>query len=243
MAITALTVFLTFLVGVVSYSIARSTIERYKLADGGLSHEDFLEDTVEENGHLLKSMASGLAMVLFAMLTFNLVSPIGWNDYYSLLIDAAILTFLVTGLILSWIDFELQILPTRIIHTGGIITLALLLAAAVVTAHWSLILPMAVGGAFFFLFYFLIWFLKPGAFGMGDVRLSFYIGATLAFLSPTSAVVGFAAPWILALLGIGIGAAFGMIGRKSHIAFGPWMILGAVVGIFWGAPIVAMLTL
>ena len=243
MALTALTIFLAFLVGVGSYYIARTTVEGRRLAAGELSREDFLEDDGEENRHLLNYMISGLFMVIGSMLTFSLVRPLGWTDYYSLLIDAAILVFLSTGIALSWIDFELKLLPTKMIYIGGGATLALLLAAAAVSGNWSLLIPMAVGGVFYFLFYFLIWFLQPGAFGYGDVRLSFFIGATLAFLSPASAIVGFAAAWILALIGIGIGTAFGMIGRKTQIAFGPWMVLGAIVGLFWGAPIVAMLAL
>ena len=242
MALTALTIFLAFLVGVGSYYIARTAVEGRRLTAGELSREDFLEDDAEENRHLLNYMISGLAMVIGSMLTFSLVRPLGWTDYYSLLIDAAILVFIATGIALSWVDFELKLLPSKMIYTGGGATLALLVAAAAVSGNWVLLLPMAMGGMLYFLFYFLIWFWKPGAFGFGDVRLSFFIGATLAFLSPSSAFVGFAAAWILALVGIGIGAAFGMIGRKTQIAFGPWMVLGAVVGLFWGAPIVNLLT-
>lgn len=243
MALTALTIFLAFLVGVGSYYIARTIIDSRRLEAGGLSREDFIEDDAEENRHLLNYMISGLAMVISSMLTFNLVRPLGWTDYYSLLIDAAILVFLAVGISLSWIDFELKLLPTKLIYIGGGITLALLIGAAAVSNNWSLLIPLAMGGALYFLFYFLIWFWKPGAFGYGDVRLSFFIGATLAFLSPSAAFVGFAAAWILALVGIGIGATFGMIGKKTQIAFGPWMVLGAVVGLFWGAPIVTMLSI
>ena len=243
MALTALTIFLAFLVGVSSYKIARTVIEGKVLAAEGLSREDFLDDEIEENRHLMGYMLSGLLMVLGSILTFRLVAPIGWTDYYSLLIDAAILVFIAVGITLSWIDLELKILPTRIIAVGGWTTLALLVAAAAVSGNWGLLIPMAVGGLFYLLFYFLIWFWKPGAFGFGDVRLSFFIGATLAFLSPASAVVGFVAAWILALFGIGIGAAFGTITRKTQIAFGPWMILGALVGLFWGAPIVTLLAI
>lgn len=231
------------MVGVASYHIARTAVEHRRLASGSLSRDDFLEDESYENYHLLGYLISGLLMVIGATLTFKLITPLGWTDYYSILIDAAILTFISTGIILSWIDISLKLLPSKIIYIGGGATLALLIAATAVSANWSLLIPMAVGGVFFFLFYFLIWFWKPGAFGFGDVRLSFFIGATLAFLSVPSAFVGFSSSWILALVGISVGAIFGTINRKTQIAFGPWMILGAFVGIFWGSPIVTLMAL
>lgn len=243
MFLNAIPIYLAFIVGLASYHLARMVIRDRVLVAGAPDQETFVENEIEDNRHLLGYLISGVLMMLSALLTFNLVRPMGWGDHYSLLIDAGILLFVAVGITLSWIDIELKLLPSNLIYWGGGLTLALLVGAAATRNGWELLIPMAVGGLFYLLFYFLIWFWKPGAFGFGDVRLSFFIGATLAFLSPSAAVVGFAAAWILALVGIGIGAAFGTITRKTQIAFGPWMILGALVGAFWGAPIVTLLTI
>lgn len=241
MLLTSTAILLSLLVGMASYHLARVTIATRRLAAGEqVSEEGIEEDAAKENHHFFGYAISALAMALLTRLTFDLVTPMGWTDHYALILNAAILLFLATGLTLSWIDIELHILPTNIIYWGGGATLALLIAAAATNGGWSLLIPMAIGGFFYLVFYGLIWFWRPNDFGFGDVRLSFFVGAFLGFLSPDAAFVGFAAAWILALAGICIAAVFGMISSKTQIAFGPWMILGAVVGLFWGGPIVAM---
>ena len=72
--------------------------------------------------------------------------------------------------------------------------------------------------------------------GLGDAKLAFLIGL---FLSPLLAIVAF-------LLAFIIGAAFGIIliglgqfshykkwGMKSQIAFGPFLVLGAIIAFFF----------
>lgn len=246
MALTPLTLLLAFALGVASYHLARIFVEERRVAAGALPSlgNDFLEeDTATENRNTLGYILSGLLMALGMVLTHNLVTPIGWNDYYALLLNGAIMLFLAVTLTLAWIDGETQILPTKLIYWGGGASLLLLIAAAAVNGGWSLLIPMALGGVMYFLFYFLIWWFAPRAFGFGDVRLSFFLGAFLAFLSPSSAFVGFVAAWILALVAILIGAAFGMVKGNIKIAFGPWMVLGAFIGLFFGDSIVTLLAL
>lgn len=241
LTITSITLFLAFILGLGSYHIARTTIEVRKLAAGGLPRLELFEDVAEENRHVLGYLISGVAMALGAVLTFGLVAPMGSTDYYALLLDAGILLFLAMGIALIWVDVELKILPSKIIYTGGIGTLLLFAAAAISRGGWELLLPMVIAGVFYFAFYGVIWFWAPSAFGFGDVRLSFFIGAALGFLSLESAFVGFALPWMLATLAIAIAWPFGIVNSKSPIAFGPWMILGAFIALFWGRPIVAMI--
>lgn len=182
-------------------------------------------------------------MAVGTMLTMNLVIPMSATDFYAMFIDAAILLLIAAGIALTWIDLETKILPTRIIYWAGGGALALLVGSVFFNNGWSLLISMAVGGGMYFLFWFLLWYWFPQGFGFGDVRLALVLGAFLGFLSPISAVVGFIAMWVLPLIFIIVGMIFGMIGEKSKIAFGPWMILGAFVGLFWGGPIVMMLNL
>lgn len=215
--------------------------------DGADKAADGAEEKSAQGGGLrqtLSIVACELLMIVGAYLTYRLVTPMGWSDHYSILLNLGIICFLATGLTLSIVDMATKTLPTRIIYWGGGTSLLLFVAAVAVRGEsWPLLLPMIFGGLFYFLFFFLIWFLQPRAFGFGDVRLSFFIGAILAFLSLESAVVGLAAPWLLAVAGICVAAVFGKINGKTQIAFGPWMILGAFVGLFWGSPIVNMMTI
>lgn len=246
MALTPIALLLSFVLGIASYHIAQIFIEQRRVAAGALPTmgNDFLEeDTDTENKHTLGYISSGLVMALSMVLTNNLVSPLGWTDLYALILNGAIMLFLSVILALAWIDGETQILPTKLIYWGGGASLALLVAAAAVNGTWSLLIPMAIGGAMYFIVYFAIWYFAPRAFGFGDVRLSFFLGAFLSFLSPSAGFVGFVSAWILALLAIIIGSIFGMVKGNIKIAFGPWMVLGAFIGLFFGSPIVTMLAL
>lgn len=237
---------MAFALGIGAYYLAQRSIELRRVEASGLSALDtsvyMPENVKEDNRQTINYLISGFLMVLVAFFTLGLVRPMGWFDHYALLLDAGILVFFATGLALTWVDLELKILPSSMIYWGGTVSLALLIGAASTrgVGGWELILPMVIGGVMFFLFYFLIWFWFPTAFGMGDVRLSFFVGAFLSFLSIPAAFAGFAAIWIFALVGILIGAVFGMIAKNSQIPFGPWMILGALFGTFWGEPIVRM---
>jgi leader peptidase (prepilin peptidase)/N-methyltransferase len=70
--------------------------------------------------------------------------------------------------------------------------------------------------------------------GMGDVKLAAVLGLYLGFLGWGNLLVGAFAAFLL-------GGLFGVIlmltrraGRKTGIPFGPWMILGAWLGVFVG---------
>lgn len=246
MALTPIALLLAFVLGIASYHTARIFIEQRRVAAGALptmGSEFIEEDTDTENKHTLRYISSGLVMALGMVLTNNLVSPLGWTDLYALLLNGAIMLFLSVILALAWIDGDTQILPSKLIYWGGGASLALLIGAAAVSNNWALLIPMAVGGIMYFAVYFAIWWFAPRAFGFGDVRLSFFIGAFLSFVSPSAGFVGFVAAWLLALVAILIGSVFGMVKGNIKIAFGPWMVLGAFVGLFFGSPIVTMLAL
>ena len=193
------------------------------------------------SGDFQNYMLSAVVMVFAAYMAHSLVKPMGFTDYYSILLNVGILVFLATGLALSIVDIVTKILPSKMIYLGGGTSLALLVAAALTAGNWQLLLQMSIGGTLFFLFFGLIWYWQPNAFGFGDVRLSFLIGAALSFLSVESAFVAFVAMWILPLLAICVAAIFGKVTRNTQIAFGPWMIVGSVVGIFWGSQIMRLL--
>jgi leader peptidase (prepilin peptidase)/N-methyltransferase len=71
--------------------------------------------------------------------------------------------------------------------------------------------------------------------GMGDVKLAAVLGLYLGFLGWGNLLVGaFAAFLFGGLFGLALMLAR-RAGRKTAIPFGPWMILGAWVGVFAGA--------
>ena len=77
----------------------------------------------------------------------------------------------------------------------------------------------------------------PGGMGFGDVKLAGVLGLYLAWISWGALAVGAFAAFLLGgLFSIGLIIAR-KAGRKSGIPFGPWMLAGAWVGIFFGETI------
>ena len=129
------------------------------------------------------------------------------------------------------IDIGTHRLPDRIVlpALGSVLLLALAgalfgdLSGRLTGALWGMLL---LGG-----FYALLRALSRGGMGGGDVKLAALIGLVLGWHGGTALVVGAAAAFVL-----GAGHALGLIllrraTRTTHIAFGPWMIIGAVLGV------------
>ena len=89
---------------------------------------------------------------------------------------------------------------------------------------------VALGGA-----YFLLAFIYPAGMGLGDVKLAGVLGLYLAFLGWGTLVVGFAAGFLLGGVYAIVLLVAGRAGRKTGIPFGPFMIAGAFVAVFFGA--------
>jgi leader peptidase (prepilin peptidase)/N-methyltransferase len=89
-----------------------------------------------------------------------------------------------------------------------------------------------VGG----LVYGVLWFVYPSGLGYGDVRLSGVLGIALGYVGWGAVVVGLYAGF---LLGGVIGALLRVtrLVPQRHIPFGPFMMLGGLVGLVWGQQI------
>ncbi|MBA2954501.1 prepilin peptidase [Nocardioides sp. MAH-18] len=149
---------------------------------------------------------------------------------------AACLVVTAAGVALALIDLEHGRLPFSI--TG---VASLLAAAALAIAWWAgAVSPAAVlvSAAVWFAVYGGIWFLTAGrGMGLGDVALAPLLGAVLGSLGLAEGVVGLVAGFVLgAVVGIALMLS-GRAARGSRIAFGPFMLLGAAVGLFVGAPL------
>ncbi len=76
--------------------------------------------------------------------------------------------------------------------------------------------------------YLILALIYPAGIGWGDVKLSGLLGLYLGWISPTALFIGLAAGFVLAaLVGAGLIVA-GKATRRSQLAFGPFMLAGAV---------------
>lgn len=149
----------------------------------------------------------------------------------------AFLYLAAISLALAIIDIETHKLPNVIVLPGYAVGVALLGTAALLQGDLVGLGRMAAGAGILFFFYFVLAMISPRGMGMGDVKLAGVLGLFLGSLGWGQLAVGAGAAFVL-------GGLFSIIllitrraGRKSGIPFGPWMLLGAWVGIFAGSAI------
>lgn len=151
-----------------------------------------------------------------------------------LLILVALCWFLAAGIALAVIDARVQRLPDVIVLPTASVVAVILVIAAALTGEW-MPLVTAVGAAVVLaLFYLILAFAVPGGMGFGDVKLALPIGLLLGWFGIPSVLIGAFGAFVL-------GGVYGIIlmmlrrrGAKGRMAFGPWMILAAWVGIIAG---------
>lgn len=151
----------------------------------------------------------------------------------------AFLYLAAISIALALIDLETQRLPDVIVLPSYLVGGILLSAGSVLTARTDQLVFAGIGLVASYLFYLVLILVKPGGMGRGDLKLSGVLGMYLGWMGLGPLLVGTFAPYLLG----GIFAIVLMIvssaGGKTKIPFGPWMLLGAWVGIAFGEPLFA----
>lgn len=146
----------------------------------------------------------------------------------------AFLYFGAISVALFMIDLDTRRLPNAIVLPSYAVGAVLLGAAGLIDLRPEQLIGAAIGAAALFVFYFVLAFAYPGGMGFGDVKLAGVLGLFLGWLGWGPLVVGAFAAFLL-------GGVFSIVlvrvrgaGRKTAIPFGPWMIVGAFVGVLFG---------
>lgn len=149
----------------------------------------------------------------------------------------AYLWFAGAGIALAFIDLELRILPNAIVLPSYPVLAVLLTAAAAWQHDWWPLARAGLGAAALFLFFLLLVLIAPAGMGWGDVKLAGLLGGVLAYLSWSALLIGGFTGFLLGTL-VGVaGIAIGHAGRKTALPFGPFMIAGALLAIFFADPL------
>jgi leader peptidase (prepilin peptidase) / N-methyltransferase len=146
----------------------------------------------------------------------------------------AFLYLAAVGIALAAIDIDTKRLPDAIVKPSYAVAAVLLGGAAALDRDWHALERVALGGLALFAFYLVLLVVYPAGMGWGDVKLAGVLGMYLGWLGWGSLVVG---GFLGFLLGGVLGAALmlaGRAGRKTKIPYGPYMILGTFLAVFYG---------
>lgn len=147
----------------------------------------------------------------------------------------AFLYLVAISVALTMIDIDVKRLPNAIVLPSYLVGAGLLSAAGWLEGDLSALVRAAIGMVALYLFYFVVCLLYPAGMGFGDVKLAGVIGLYLGFLGWRELVVG---AFMAFLVGGVAGLALIARGhRKLRIPFGPYMLVGAWVGVLLGAPL------
>ncbi len=172
-------------------------------------------------------LVEALTGILFAL-------TVAW---FGITLQAAfLLTFLCGLVVVSFIDFDHQIIPNAITLPGiplGLLT-GLLLGEP---PFLDRVIGMLGGAGFLYLVLFYGGALYgQEAMGEGDLNLIALVGSFLGWKAVALTIL------LGCLFGSAVGLALiavGRLGRRQHIPFGPFLSLGAVVALFWGEQLMA----
>lgn len=125
----------------------------------------------------------------------------------------------------AFIDLEHLIIPNRIVLPAT--ALLLVLAAAM---GWERLSQAGLGLVLGFSVPFLLFVLRPGALGAGDVKLGAFLGALLGSMVLLALFLGVVVGGVAGAALLALGAR----GRKDVMPFGPFLALGGLVTLLAG---------
>jgi leader peptidase (prepilin peptidase)/N-methyltransferase len=170
---------------------------------------------------------------LFTLITWKF-PPTSLSTTLDLL---ALLYLAAVSITLALIDLDTHTLPNRIVLPSYIVGTFLMGASAFVSGELTSLTRALVGAVLMWSLYFLMAIAYNGGMGFGDVKTAGALGLFLGYLGWKVLIVGAFSAFLLG----GIFALGLIVTKKAKtrtgIPFGPWMLIGAWIGIFLGGAI------
>ena len=183
----------------------------------------------------LIELLTGLFFALVVLQTVPMISAASSGALISGALGLLAFLYLAAiSVVLALIDLDVHRLPDVIVLPALGIGAVLLGTASVLRGDSVALIGAGAGAAALFFFYLAIALVKPGGMGMGDVKLAAPLGVFLGWLGWPTLIVGTFAAF---LLGGSVGAVLLLTKRAtrtSRIPFGPFMLAGAWIAIFFG---------
>jgi len=138
---------------------------------------------------------------------------------------------------LALIDLDVHRLPDAIVLPSYPVALVLLGGASLLTGDATAFVRALVGAVALFGLYAVLWFVRPGGMGLGDVKLAGVLGLYLGWWGwDALAVGGFLAFLLGGLVSLPL-LLSGRAGRRTAIPFGPSMLGAALAALVVAAPL------
>ncbi|WP_435745777.1 prepilin peptidase [Microbacterium sp. PMB16] len=135
---------------------------------------------------------------------------------------------------LTVIDARTHRLPNRIVLPTLVSLIALVLIDAVATGRSGQLIRAVLGMLILGAFYAVLRLISRSGMGGGDVKLAGVIGLVLGWHGWQELAVGAASAFVLGALYALVLILLRRADGATRIAFGPWMIAGALVGVILG---------
>lgn len=179
--------------------------------------------------------------VLFVLVALVVPQPLGATTIGEALgrtvLLGALLFLMAVSVALSLIDLDTHRLPNAIVYPAAVVLLVLLSVVSAASGDWGALLRGLLGAVVLGGAYLVLALAVPGGMGLGDVKLAVVLGLVLAYLGWGPLAVGAFGGF---LVGGTVAIALVLAGRArmgSGVPFGPSMLVGAWVGIVFGAPL------
>ena len=170
------------------------------------------------------TLGAGLASAAVA-------ASVGWH--WPLLVLLPVVPICVA---LAYIDWNTRLLPSRMLLPAHAAVIVLAIVAALVSDDTDALVRAVIAMLVVRSIFWLLWWIRSAGMGFGDVRLSALLAFGLGYLGWAEVVIGIYAGFLVFVLP---GVVVALVRRdrtflKSRIPFGPFLVLGALVGIAVG---------
>ncbi len=135
------------------------------------------------------------------------------------------------GVALFWVDVDVHRLPEGLTLPTLPALVVLLAVASTTIGDWGSLLRAVICGAAGWLVYAVLAFIVPGGLGLGDATLGGLVALPLGYLGWGVPILGFVLAYLLSGVVAVVGLALRRLTLRSHIAFGPFIVVGALAAL------------
>ena len=144
----------------------------------------------------------------------------------------AYLLLAVVGVALFWIDVDVHRLPEGLTLPSVAALVVLLAIAGATDGDWGSFGRALACGVGVWVVYLVLALISPGGLGLGDATLGGLVSLPLGYLGWGAPVLALVAAYVTSGIVALVGLALRRLTLKSDIAFGPFILIGALAAVF-----------